>query len=129
MKHVRKKLLAIAAAMLISACSNMQPTSSFGSIGYTETGQASFYANKHQSKKTASGEPYSHNLKTAAHRKLPFGTRIKVTNIKNSKSVVVRVNDRGPYIKGRIVDLSKSAFSSIASTASGIISVELEVVK
>jgi len=128
MKRIQNKLIVISVAMLISACSSMQTTTS-SSVGHTEFGKASFYANKHQSKKTASGELYSHNLKTAAHRNLPFGTMIKVTNVKNGKSTVARVNDRGPYIKGRIVDLSKSAFSSIANTATGVISVELEVVK
>jgi rare lipoprotein A len=129
MTHVPNRLIAITVAMLVSACSSIQPTPTSDSAGRTEFGKASFYANKHQSRKTASGELYSHNLKTAAHRDLPFGTKIKVTNVKNGKSTVARVNDRGPYVKGRIVDLSKSAFSSIANTASGVIPVELEVVK
>jgi rare lipoprotein A len=133
------KLTIIAAAMLISACSSTQPKAKSDStshaetshveVRHTEIGQASFYANKHQKKKTASGELYDQNLKTAAHRKLPFGTMIKITNTTNGKSVVARVNDRGPHVKGRIVDLSKSAFSSIADAASGVISVKLEVVE
>jgi len=97
-------------------------------MGYTETGKASYYADKHLYKKTANGERYDHKLQTAAHRKIPFGTRIKVTNLDNGKSTVVTVNDRGPYVEGRIVDLSKSAFSSIGDTAVGLLDVEIEVV-
>jgi len=139
MIRAANKLIIIAAAMLISACSSMPPKAAPNStsqaetnhieVSPIETGKASFYANKHQKKSTASGELYDQNLKTAAHRKLPFGTMIKITNTTNGKSVVARVNDRGPHVKGRIVDLSKSAFSSIANTASGVIPVELQVVK
>ncbi|WP_414730227.1 septal ring lytic transglycosylase RlpA family protein, partial [Zhongshania aliphaticivorans] len=71
---------------------------------------------------------YKHELNTAAHRTLPFGSNVKVTNISNSKSVVVRINDRGPFVKGRIVDLSKSAFDAIGNTYSGLIEVEIEVI-
>ena len=98
-------------------------------LGYTESGKASYYAMKFQSKKTASGELYDRAKKTAAHKKLPFGTKIKVTNTKNRKSVIVRINDRGPFIKGRIVDLSGSAFSSIANLEDGVIDVKIEVIK
>lgn len=66
---------------------------------------------------------------TAAHKKLPFGTKVKVINVKNGKSVTVRINDRGPFISGRIIDLSRSAFSSIGNLDSGIIDVQIKVVK
>ena len=98
-------------------------------VGYTESGKASYYAMKFQSKKTASGELYDKAKKTAAHKKLPFGTKVKVTNIKNSKSVILKINDRGPFVKGRIVDLSGSAFSSIANLDAGVIDVKIEVIK
>ena len=98
-------------------------------IGYTESGKASFYAMKFQLKKTASGELYDKAKKTAAHKKLPFGTIVIVTNTKNSKSVTVRINDRGPFVKGRIVDLSGSAFSSLANLAAGVIEVKIKVIK
>lgn len=98
-------------------------------VGYTESGKASYYALKFQSQKTASGELYDKAKKTAAHRKLPFGTKIRVTNTKNKKSVIVKINDRGPYVKGRIIDLSRSAFSRIARLEAGIINVKIEVVK
>ncbi len=98
-------------------------------VGYTESGKASYYAMKFQSRKTASGELYDNAKKTAAHKKLPFGTKVKVTNTKNSKSVIVRINDRGPFVKGRVVDLSSSAFSSIASLDDGVIDVEIAVIE
>ena len=71
----------------------------------------------------------NHSSNTAAHKKLPFGTKVKVTNIKNGKSVIVKINDRGPFVKGRIIDLTRSAFNSIGDLNSGIISVEIEVIK
>ena len=98
-------------------------------VGHTESGKASYYAMKFQSKKTASGELYDQAKKTAAHKKLPFGTKVKVTNIKNSKTVIVKINDRGPFVKGRIIDLSGSAFSSIANFDAGVINVKIEVFK
>ncbi|MGR9053196.1 MAG: septal ring lytic transglycosylase RlpA family protein [Gammaproteobacteria bacterium] len=126
-----KKSFFILFALVASGCSLIQPEPdiSGGPVGYTEFGLASFYADKHQNKKTASGELYRHDLKTAAHKKLPFGSNVKVTNIKNWKSVVVKINDRGPFVRGRIIDLSKSAFSSIGNTSSGLISVKIEVIQ
>ena len=96
--------------------------------GYNETGKASFYAMKFQSRKTASGERFDQSANTAAHKKLSFGTKVKVTNVKNGKSVIVRINDRGPFVRGRIIDLSRSAFSSIGDTSAGVIVVKIEVV-
>ncbi|WP_066632132.1 septal ring lytic transglycosylase RlpA family protein [Labilibacter marinus] len=94
-----------------------------------EKGKASYYADKFEGRKTASGEIYQHQLKTAAHKTLPFGTKVKVTNLANNKSVVVKINDRGPFIKGRIIDLSKSAASEIDGVLPGIIDVKIEVIK
>nr|WP_320190252.1 septal ring lytic transglycosylase RlpA family protein [uncultured Desulfobacter sp.] len=95
---------------------------------YYEIGRASFYADKFQSRKTASGEPFNQKAKTAAHRQLPFGTKVKVTNKKNKKSVIVTINDRGPFVEGRIIDLSKFAFSRIGNTRDGILNVEIQIV-
>ena len=94
-----------------------------------ETGKASYYANKYQGRKTANGERFNQNKRTAAHKTLGFGTRVKVTNLKNGKSVVVRINDRGPFIKGRIIDLSKSAFSAIANSRLGVVDVAVEILQ
>src|SRR5688572_32693428 len=75
----------------------------------TQTGKASFYADKFEGSPTASGEKYRHNKLTAAHKSLPFGTKVKVTNLANNQTVEVVINDRGPYVDGRVIDLSKSA--------------------
>ena len=93
------------------------------------TGYASYYAEKFHGKKTASGEIFDMNSLTAAHRTLPFGTICKVTNLENNKSVVVRINDRGPFIEGRILDLSKGAAQAINGLAAGIIKVKIEILE
>ncbi len=78
-------------------------------IGYTFTGDASYYGKGFDGKKTASGEIFDRNAMTCAHRSLPFGTKLKVVRVKTGASVVVRVNDRGPYAKRRVLDLSEAA--------------------
>lgn len=88
--------------------------------------KASYYASKFNGRKTASGQIFRNNELTCAHRTYKFGTKLKVTNIKNNKSVIVIVTDRGPYIKGRVIDLSQKAFKSIASLKSGCITVKIE---
>lgn len=80
-------------------------------------------------RRTANGEIFNTYELTAAHKTLPFGTKVRVTNEANGKSVVVRINDRGPFVKGRIIDLSTAAFASIGSTDSGIAKVKLEILK
>ncbi|MCX0431359.1 septal ring lytic transglycosylase RlpA family protein [Aeromonas veronii] len=115
--------------LLLAACSSRYDESHGGSWrGYSETGYASYYADRYHGKKTASGELYRNNLNSAAHMKLPFGSMVRVTNLANGKSVVVKVNDRGAFKSGRIIDLSKSAFSSIANIRDGIIKVKVEVI-
>ncbi len=91
-------------------------------------GDASFYADIFEGKITASGEVFSQQKLTAAHKTLPFGTVLKVTNRENAKTINVTVTDRGPFIAGRIIDLSKLAFNSIADLSSGVINVSIEVV-
>jgi len=98
-------------------------------IGYTETGMASYYAMKFQFRRTASGETFNHYSMTAAHKTLPFGTQVIVTNISNGKSVKVTINDRGPFVKGRLLDLTRAAFSQIANTVQGTARVEIKVVE
>ncbi|RBP75930.1 rare lipoprotein A [Shewanella putrefaciens] len=123
------KLFVLALLSFLAGCSSMQTDENGNWVAFTEAGQASFYGDKHQNKQTASGELYKHKLKTAAHKKLPFGSSVKVTNVDNGKSVIVKINDRGPFVRGRIIDLSKSAFSSIGNTSSGLIDVKIEVIK
>ncbi len=98
------------------------------SLGQTQTGKASFYADKFEGHPTASGEKYKHNKLTAAHKTLPFGTVVRVTNLANGSTVEVKINDRGPYIEGRVIDLSKSAAEKLGFVNLGVTDVKLEVV-
>lgn len=100
----------------------------FGQLLYSATGKASFYGKKFDGRKTADGEIFSNKKLTAAHRTLPFGTMVKVTNLSNNKSVIVRITDRGPYAKGRIIDLSKAAADSLDFIHSGWTKVKVEEV-
>jgi len=97
-------------------------------VGYKETGIASYYAVKYQFRKTASGERLNNYAMTAAHRSLPFGTRVIVTNLNNGKTVTVRINDRGPFVKGRIIDLTRAAFAKIDKLDKGLTEVEIRVI-
>lgn len=94
----------------------------------TASGIASYYANKFQGRKTASGDKYDKNKFTAAHRTYAFGTKLKVTNIANGKSIVVTVNDRGPYSNHRLIDLSYAAAKHIDMIQQGVIEVHIEIV-
>ena len=94
--------------------------------GYDETGTASYYGSRHHGKRTASGEAFDQHGLTAAHRQLPFGTRVQVTNLANDKSVVVRINDRGPHTRGRLIDLSRSAAQQLDMLRSGTAKVRIQ---
>ncbi len=94
-----------------------------------QVGRASWYGRIFQDKKTASGEPYDMNDLTAAHRTLPLGSWVKVTNLKNDRSVMVRINDRGPIMKSRIIDLSYGAAKMLGMGSSGISSVRLDIIE
>ena len=93
-----------------------------------EEGAASYYADSLQGNSTASGEPYDRNAMTAAHRTIAFGTKVQVTNLENGKSVVVRINDRGPHVESRIIDLSGAAAEKIGMLDAGEVSVRIEIV-
>lgn len=93
-----------------------------------EFGKATWYGSKVQGNNTASGETFDYNLFTAAHKYLPFGTIVEVINLSNSKSVNVKINDRGPYGYGRVLDLSSSAFKEISSLGAGIINIQYKVI-
>jgi rare lipoprotein A len=95
--------------------------------GGTESGLAAVYSDKLNGRKTASGERYDRNALTAAHKTLPFGTRVKVTNTKNKKTVTVRINDRGPVQAGRILDLSPAAAKALGIGAKGMGEISVEV--
>lgn len=97
-------------------------------IAQVQTGKASFYADKFEGVFTASGEKYRHNKLTAAHKTLPFGTKVRVTNLENEKTVEVIINDRGPYVEERIIDLSKQAAEELGFINKGLADVKLEVI-
>lgn len=96
--------------------------------GASDTGDASYYADKFIGRTTASGEAYDPDAMTAAHRSLPFGTRVRVTRLSTGESVVVRINDRGPFVRGRIIDLSHAAARELAMLREGVVPVMIEVV-
>jgi rare lipoprotein A len=91
-----------------------------------QTGEASWYGKFHHGRKTANGERFDQNKLTAAHPTLPLGTEAKVTNLENGKSVDVIINDRGPYVKGRDIDLSKAAAQQLGVTADGAAPVKID---
>lgn len=128
--HLTGWLCALALLALAGCSSTPKSGSGVASVpsGHSESGMASFYGNEFQSRKTANGDRFDQAQLTAAHRTLPFGTRLKVTNTQNGKSVHVRVNDRGPFVKGRVIDLSSSAFKTIANLNAGVVPVRIQVV-
>jgi rare lipoprotein A len=93
------------------------------------TGKASWYGGEYQGRLTASGEVFDKNKLTAAHRTLPFQTIVNVRNLNNGKSVRVRINDRGPFIHGRIIDLSEAAAKALGMIREGVIPVSVQVVR
>jgi rare lipoprotein A (peptidoglycan hydrolase) len=92
-----------------------------------QVGKASWYGGNFHGKQTASGAIFDATQRTAAHRSLPFGSKVRVTRLDNNKSVVVEINDRGPFIDGRIIDLSHAAAEVLGMTAEGAVTVEIEL--
>jgi rare lipoprotein A len=112
--------------LLVTACHRKTiPAGSNEVVSGTETGLASFYSESYNGKKTANGEIYNSSDMTAAHKKLPFGTKVKVTNLSNGKTVKVRINDRGPFISGRIIDLTRAAAKKIDMINQGVTKVKI----
>ena len=122
---------ATALAALLAACAHPGPPSGRpGAEGRgAETGIASFYADALQGRRTASGAPYDGREMTCAHRTLPFGTRLRVTDVETGRSVVVTVTDRGPYAEGRIIDLSRAAARARGIRERGLARVRLELLR
>ncbi len=100
-----------------------------GTVRSLGTGVASYYGKRFHGRLTANGERFNMNAMTAAHKKLPFGTKVRVTNARNGRSVVVRINDRGPFIRGRTIDLSRGAAQKIGMISTGHARVKLEIVR
>lgn len=116
----------VAPALVRSVVRRPSPTASAGEAKAASHGVASFYSYDTQ---TASGEKFDKNELTAAHPTLPFGTRVRVTNVSTGRTVTVRVNDRGPYVRGRIVDVSYSAAEALGMVNQGVANVRLDVVQ
>ena len=95
--------------------------------GRSEVGLASWYGEPHHGRPTASGEIFDMTRLTAAHRTLPLGTRLRVVNLENGRTVRVRVNDRGPYVDGRVLDLSREAARALDMVERGVVPVKLEI--
>ena len=131
--HVTFLLLALG----VAACSTMPPPPPEPAPApiaerpsFTQTGIASWYGRAHHGKTTAQGEPFDMNKLTAAHRTLPLGTWVRVTNTRNGRSVEVRINDRGPYgNRGRIIDVSTAAAESLGIVGRGVAKVRVDVVE
>src|SRR5690242_2383242 len=94
-----------------------------------KTVTASYYSNRYNGRRTANGQHFSNNALTAAHRSLPFGTKVKVTNTRNNRSVVVRINDRGPFVKGREISVTRLAAQRLGFVRAGTASVTMEVLR
>jgi rare lipoprotein A len=120
-------LVSFTLAIVVTSCSFFQ--SKTPSIGSASIGKASFYGDGFHGKQTANGEIFNKYKFTAAHLTLAFGTRVKVTNLRNRKSVIVRINDRGPYIRGRIIDVSEAAGRVLGMKREGVATVQLIVLK
>jgi rare lipoprotein A len=121
---MKRMLIAVLASMVALASS-----ASAQSVGDKETGLASVYANAFDGHPTASGQIYDKAKLTSAHKTLPFGTKVKVTNPNNNKSVILLVNDRGPVQAARILDLSLAAASSLGFSGRGVRKIILEVIE
>jgi rare lipoprotein A len=118
-----RQLLIVTISLLLSACASQDRVDPHG---YRAEGQASYYGARHHGHKTASGERFDQHALTAAHRSLPFGSKVLVTNLRNDRSVVVRINDRGPYAKKRIIDLSKKAAEQLDMLRAGVVPVRVQ---
>lgn len=121
MMHHRLSLItgSIFFIMLFSSCGKY----------ITETGKASYYADKFVRRPMANGKKFSQHKLTAAHKTLPFGTKVKVINLSNHQKVKVRITDRGPFVEGRIIDLSKKAAKRIDMVDAGVVPIELKYKK
>lgn len=117
-------LLCAISLLLLAGCASQE--SIIDPHGYDQRGTASFYGSAHQGKRTASGERFDQHALTAAHRRLPFGSRVLVTNLSNDRSVVVRINDRGPHTRNRLIDLSRAAAEQLGMVGAGTARVRVQ---
>jgi rare lipoprotein A len=134
----RLGIVVVVALTLVAAGCGPRAAASTGSGGgprverpgqVYQVGKASWYGARHHGRRTASGERFDQHALTAAHRTLPFGTMVRVTSRANGRSVVVRINDRGPHGKGRIIDVSFAAAKRLGLVDAGVAPVRLEIVR
>ncbi len=129
---VKVIFLILSLVVVSSSCSflfgkkNDNSTNSAQVGEHSETGIASYYGDKYEGKPTASGEKFRQNLLTAAHRTLPFGTMVTVTNLKNDKKIRVRINDRGPFKAGRVIDVTRKGAELLDFVRNGLVEVKIE---
>ncbi len=132
---LRAITLATLATLLLAGCTTREPverppasapTPAPAKATYSAEGLASFYGKRHHGKRTANGETFDQHAMTAAHRTLPFGTWVRVTHLASGRSVEVRINDRGPYGRGRIIDLSHKAATELGIVRQGVSRVRIE---
>ncbi len=128
-KHVGIPFALLAAVLILTNCATPLPKPINPKIGYTEEGIASWYGPGFHGKLTASGEEYDMYQMTAAHKRLPLGTTVRVQSLATGRSVTVKINDRGPFIRGRIIDLSYAAARSLRMIGKGIERIRLKVLK
>jgi len=132
-----KTLTILAAIASLSSCQTLpkhkapepRPLIPSYEVQSVQSGKASYYYGRWIGRKTANGEIYRAQDITAAHKTLPFNTMVRVTNLNNGKQVLVRINNRGPYVKGRIIDLSLEAAKKVEMTKAGVVPVKLEILK
>ncbi len=129
-KPAKPFLFLLHVVLAVFACGVPPPDSAGrGRVLRVEYGKASYYGNEFHGRKTASGEVFNQHALTAAHPSLPFGSVCRVVNLSNRKTVTVRINDRGPFVHGRIVDLSYRAAKQIDMVRAGVVDVKVEVLK
>lgn len=134
LKGLRGAVLALAGLLLLAACGTTPDGArdfekGFApATGYQTVGEASWYGGRFHGRQTASGEIYDMHALTAAHRSLPFGTRVRVTNLANGRSVVLTINDRGPYVKPRVIDVSRRAAEVLGFLRDGVTRVRVETI-
>lgn len=116
---------ALIAGLLLTGSATMAAVST----GHSQSGMASYYHDRFHGRKTASGIRYDKNELSAAHKTLPLGTRVRVTDSRTGRDVVVRINDRGPFVKGRVIDLSRAAADQLGFMAKGVSRVKVEVLR
>ena len=128
--HSRVGLFLVLSLLFVTACVVRKAPTIRPEVGrHSEKGIASWYGKKFHGRRTANGERFDMYALTAAHRSLPFGTKVRVTNLENGRSVMVRVNDRGPFIRGRVIDLSYAAAKDLRMVRQGVVKVEITLVR